>query len=65
MSSFRWLARLFLKGQSTVAPVVATKCPVKYLRGTRFVIARVNGRLESVPVAEEESPVGEGRDSPG
>jgi hypothetical protein len=53
MRNFRWLARLFVKGQSILPPIVPNKLPVKYVRGTRFVIARVNGRLESVPVMEE------------
>jgi hypothetical protein len=59
MRCFRWLAHLFLKRQSTVSPIVPSKLPVKYLLGTRFVIARVNGRLESVPVAEKENPLDE------
>jgi hypothetical protein len=50
MSGFRWLARFFKVAPSTVAAAVPVELPVKPSVGTRFIIARVNGRLESVPV---------------
>jgi hypothetical protein len=55
-----WLSRFFKAGRSVVSPVIPLKSPVKHLSGTRFVIVRVNGRLESVPVtdggAQDEKP---------
>jgi hypothetical protein len=52
MKDVGWLSRFFGVGRSTVTPVIPLKTPVKHLSGTRFVIVRVNGRLESVPVTD-------------
>jgi hypothetical protein len=54
MKRFRWLGRFFTPKESPAAPVIPIEAPVKHLIGTRFVIARVNGRLESVPVTEKQ-----------
>jgi hypothetical protein len=50
---FKWLGRFFEAGRSIAAPAVPIELPVKHQIGTRFVIARENGRLESVPVTEK------------
>jgi len=52
MKGIRWLSRFFTVGRSIATPEVPFKSPVKHLIGTRFVIVRVNGRLESVPVTD-------------
>jgi hypothetical protein len=54
MKGFRWLGRFFTARRSLATPVIPIEAPVKHLIGTRFVIARVNGRLESVPVTEKQ-----------